>query len=69
MGMAACTAMLMALYTLFLGWRKSYEEQLVGIPESIQRCPFVMGMLQNSKSPEPLPSLVDAKVGHGNLVN
>ncbi len=69
MVIAASTAMLMALYTLFLGWRKSYEEQLVGIPESIQRCPFVMGMLQNSKSPEPLPSLADAKVGHGNLVN
>ncbi|MEO8325986.1 MAG: hypothetical protein ABI618_09060, partial [Nitrospirota bacterium] len=69
MAMAACTAMLMALYTLFLGWRKSYEEQLVGIPESIQRCPFVMGILQNSKSSEPLPSLADAKVGHGNLVN
>ncbi|HBP89404.1 MAG TPA: hypothetical protein PKK23_07355 [Nitrospirales bacterium] len=68
-GMAAGTAMLMALYTLFLGWRKAYEEQLVGIPESIQRCPFVMGMLQNSKNPEPLTSLADAKVGHGNLVN
>ncbi len=69
MAMAACTAMLMTVYTLFLGWRKSYEEQLVGIPESIQRCPFVMGMLQGSKAPEPLPSLADAKVGHGNLVN
>jgi hypothetical protein len=69
MGIAACTAMLMALYTLFLGWRKSYEEELVGIPESIQRCPFVMGMLQNSKPPEPLTSLEAAKVGHGNLVN
>jgi hypothetical protein len=69
MAMAACTAMLMTVYTLFLGWRKSYEEQLVGIPESIQRCPFVMGMLQGSKSTEPLTSLADAKVGHGNLVN
>ena len=67
--MAACTAMLMALYTLFLGWRKSYEEHLVGIPESIQRCPFVMGILQNSKTSEPFPSLTDAKVGHGDLVN
>jgi hypothetical protein len=67
--MAACTAMLMVLYTLFLGWRKSYEEQVVTIPESIQRCPFVMGILQNSKPPEPLPSLADAKIGHGDLVN
>ena len=67
--MAACTAMLMALYTLFLGWRKSYEEHLVGIPESIQRCPFVMGILQNSKTSGPFPSLTDAKVGHGDLVN
>ena len=67
--MAACTAMLMVLYTLFLGWRKSYEEQLVIIPESIQRCPFVMGILQNSKTPQPLPSLADAKIGHGDLVN
>jgi len=67
--MSACTGMLMALYTLFLGWRKSYEEHLVGIPESIQRCPFVMGMLQNSNTADPLPSLTDAKVGHGGLVN
>ena len=67
--MAACTAMLMALYTLFLGWRKSYEEQLVGIPESIQRCPFVMGILQNTKTSEPLPSLADAKAGQSNSVN
>ena len=69
MGIAACTAMLMALYTLFLGWRKSYEEQLVGIPESIQRCPFVMGMLQTSKDSATLTSIPDVKVGHGNLVN
>jgi hypothetical protein len=66
--MAACTAMLMTLYTLFLGWRKSYEENLLAIPESIQRCPFVMGILQNSKATESLPSLADAKVGHGDLV-
>lgn len=69
MAMAACTAMLMTVYTLFLGWRKSYEEELVGIPESIQRCPFVMGMLQGSKASEPPTSLTDAKVGHGNLMN
>ncbi len=69
MAMGACTAMLMTVYTLFLGWRKSYEEQLVGIPESIQRCPFVMGMLQSSKDPATLTSLADVKVGHGNLVN
>lgn len=66
--MAACTAMLMVLYTLFLGWRKSYEEQVVTIPESIQRCPFVMGILQKSKTPEPLPSLAVTKVGQGDLV-
>ena len=40
---------LMTLYSLYLGWRKSYEERLVTIPENIQRCPFVMGMLQQSK--------------------
>jgi len=66
---SACTAMLVTLYTLFLGWRKSYEEHLVNIPESLQRCPFVMGILQNSKASESLPPLVDAKVGHRNLVN
>jgi hypothetical protein len=67
--MAACTAMLMTVYTLFLGWRKSYEERLVTIPESLQSCPFVMGILQKSKTSESLPSLTDAKVGHVDLVN
>ena len=67
--MAACTAMLMVLYTLFLGWRKTYEEHLVAIPESLQRCPFVMGILQNSTSPQPAPSRGDARVGHGELVD
>lgn len=67
--MTACTAMLMTLYTLFLGWRKSYEERLVTIPESLQSCPFVMGILQKSKASEPLPSLAESKIGHGDLVN
>jgi hypothetical protein len=67
--MAACTAMLMVLYTLFLGWRKTYEEHLVAIPESLQRCPFVMGILQNSKTPHPVPSRTEARVGHGDLVD
>jgi len=67
--MAACTALLLTVYTLFLGWRKSYEERLVTIPESLQSCPFVMGILQKSKAAESLPSLADAKIGHGNLVN
>ncbi|MDH5700118.1 MAG: hypothetical protein OEZ41_09180, partial [Nitrospirota bacterium] len=67
--MAACTATLMTTYTLFLGWRKSYEEHLVVIPESLQRCPFVMGILQKSKATVPLPSLAEAKVGHVDLVN
>lgn len=66
---AACTAMLMVLYTLFLGWRKSYEERLVAVPVSMQRCPFVMNILQNSKTNQPLHSLAEAKVGHGDLVN
>jgi hypothetical protein len=66
--MAACTAMLMVLYTLFLGWRKSYEERLVAIPESIQRCPFVMGILQNSKAPETASSRAETQVKHGDLV-
>ena len=67
--MAACTALLMTLYTLFLGWRKSYEEHLVAIPESIQRCPFVMGILQNSKTAEPPSPLPEVKVGQVDLVN
>lgn len=67
--MTACTALLMALYTLFLGWRKSHEERLISVPESIQRCPFVMGILQSAKGRESHPSLTDAKVGHGDLVN
>jgi hypothetical protein len=66
--MAACIAMLMVLYTLFLGWRKSYEERLVSIPESIQRCPFVMGLLQNSQTPETVPSPAETKIGQGDLV-
>jgi hypothetical protein len=66
--MAACTAMLMVLYMLFLGWRKSYEERLVAIPESLQRCPFVMGILQNSQTPEPVPPDAGTKTEQGNLV-
>lgn len=61
---AASTGLLMTLYSLYLGWRKSYEERLVTIPENIQRCPFVMGMLQQSKAPESVPPLVP----HGDLV-
>ncbi len=66
--MAACTAMLIVLYTLFLGWRKSYEERLVAIPESIQRCPFVMGILQNSRASETASSRAETQVEHGDLV-
>jgi len=62
--MAITTGMVMTMYSLYLGWRKSYEEQLVTIPENIQRCPFVMGMLQQSKASEPVPSLLP----HGDLV-
>ena len=47
----------MTLYSLYLGWRKSYEERLVTIPENIQRCPFVMGMLQQSKTSESVQTL------------
>jgi hypothetical protein len=66
--MAACTAAFLTVYTLFLGWRKAYEEQLVTIPDALQRCPFVMGILQNSKNTEPPSPLLDAKIEHGNLV-
>ena len=62
--LAAGTGFVMAVYSLFLGWRKSYEERLVTIPENIQRCPFVMGILQQSKTPESVPPLVP----HGDLV-
>ncbi|MEX0829203.1 MAG: hypothetical protein WD032_03090 [Nitrospirales bacterium] len=55
---AATTGVVMTLYSLFLGWRKSYEERLVTIPENIQRCPFVMGLLQQSKATETGPPLV-----------
>jgi hypothetical protein len=61
---AASTGLVMTLYSLYLGWRKSYEERLVTIPENIQRCPFVMGMLQQSKAPESVPPLLP----HGDLV-
>ena len=61
---AASTGLVMTLYSLYLGWRKSYEERLVTIPENIQRCPFVMGMLQQSKTPESVPPLLP----HGDLV-
>ena len=61
---AASTGLLMTIYSLYLGWRKSYEERLVTIPENIQRCPFVMGMLQQSKTPESVQTLFP----HGDLV-
>jgi len=61
---AASTGFVMTLYSLFLGWRKSYEERLVKIPENIQRCPFVMGILQQSKTSDSAPPLVP----HGDLV-
>jgi len=66
---AASTSLVMTLYSLYLGWRKSYEERMVMIPENIQRCPFVMGMLQQSKTPESVPTLADGNVRHGDLVN
>jgi len=64
LAIAASTGLVMTLYSLYLGWRKSYEERLVTIPENIQRCPFVMGMLQQSKAPESMPPLLP----HGDLV-
>lgn len=67
--MAASTGLLMTVYSVYLGWRKSYEERLVTIPENIQRCPFVMGMLQQSKSPESVPAMADMPVRHGDVVN
>ncbi len=61
---AASTGLMMGVYSVFLGWRKSYEERVITIPENIQRCPFVMGMLQQSKMTESVPSLTS----HGDLV-
>ena len=61
---AASTGLVMAVYSLFLGWRKSYEERVITIPENIQRCPFVMGMLQQSQTPESVLPLVP----HGDVV-
>ncbi|MDR4495266.1 MAG: hypothetical protein R3B74_12800 [Nitrospirales bacterium] len=69
MGMAAVTGILMTTYTLYLGWRKSYEEKTLAIPESVQRCPFVMGILQNSKNFMASKSLVDLKANHTQSVN
>ncbi len=65
---AAVTGMLMGGYTLFLGARKVFEERMVGIPENIQRCPFVMGLLQGTKSPQNVPSLSDMNMSHGDVV-
>ena len=56
--MAAGSGLVMTLYSMYLGWRKSYEEQLITIPENIQRCPFVMGMLQQAKPQEPVPPML-----------
>ncbi|MGD9850283.1 MAG: hypothetical protein AB7T38_03345 [Nitrospirales bacterium] len=69
MGMAAVTGLLMTTYTLYLGWRKSYEEKTLAIPESIQRCPFVMGILQNSKNFMASRPMVDLKANHTQSVN
>ena len=66
---AASTGLLMTLYSLYLGWRKSYEERLVTIPENIQRCPFVMGMLQQSKAAESVSTLAGVTVPPGDVVN
>ena len=62
--MAGSTGIMMSLYSVYLGWRKSYEERVVEIPENIQRCPFVMGMLQKAKPTESVPSLLP----HGDMV-
>lgn len=69
MGMAAVTGLLMTTYTLYLGWRKSYEENTLAIPESVQRCPFVMGILQNSKNFMASRPMVDLKPNQTHSVN
>ena len=69
MGMAGITGLMMTTYTLYLGWRKSYEEKTLAIPESVQRCPFVMGILQNSKNFMASRSIVDLKAGQTHSVN
>lgn len=67
--MAAATALLMVLYMLFLGWRKSYEEMIVAIPDSLQRCPFVMGLLQKTHPPEAVSFRDEIKIRQGDFVN
>ena len=69
MAIAAGTGLIMTGYSLYLGWRKTYEERLITIPENIQRCPFVMGMLQQSQSPESISTLAEVPVQHSNVVN
>lgn len=66
--MAAITGILMSGYILFLGARKVFEERMVGIPDNIQRCPFVMGLLQGTKSPEDMSSLTNMNMSHGDVV-
>ncbi len=66
---AGVAGMLMSGYTLFLGGRRAFELRMVGVPENIQQCPFVMGILQGTKSSESLPPLADVKMSHGDMVN
>ncbi len=68
-GLSVLTACLMTTYTLYLGWRKAYEEEALVIPESVQRCPFVMGILQNSQTFLARKSTMDLKPSQSSTVN
>ncbi len=67
--LAGLTGLIMAAYMHFLGWRKSVEERTLAIPESIQRCPFVMGILQNSKAGSALREFPDMPASQNIQIN
>lgn len=51
MAMAMTTAMLLVAYSVFLGRRSLFEVQAArGIGEGIQRCPFVMGIVKQTRA-------------------
>jgi hypothetical protein len=64
MGMAGAVAGLMTLYGYHLGYRRHVENQVKQVvPDSLLRCPFVMGILSKAGSPQPTaipPTLASA---------
>lgn len=54
MGMAGVVAGLMAMYGYYLGYRRHVEDQVKQVvPDSLLRCPFVMGILSKTGNPQP----------------